>query len=135
MGTNLQDVFDAFFIKLPGVDFTNQEDVVLQLLKSALTYASSTIGTLIYTVDLNTYTGNFDDVLTGNAIELISLYMVREYYRRPVSLFMNKKQQVGTKDFDKLPNLKDGYAIAKSMYNDADAEVDKYKHEFYSYVK
>ena len=120
---------------MPSIDFSSQEDVLFQIFKSAIGYTSSTLGTLTYTVDETTYEGTFTDTLTQPDIELISLYMVREYYRRPLSLFTNKKQHIGTSDFNKLPNLKEAYVIAKSMYNDADAEVDKYKHEFYSYIE
>lgn len=135
MGTNIQSVIDAFCIKLPSVDFSSQEDVLFQIFKSAIGYTSSTLGTLTYTVDETIYEGTFIDTLTQSDIELISLGMVREYYRRPLSAFMFKKQHIGTKDFDKLPNLKDGYAIAKDVYATADAEFEKYKHEFYSYVE
>lgn len=134
MGTNLQKVFDAFFIKLPAVDFTGKEDIVLQLFKTAVGYASSTLVNLEFTVDEVTYEGSFNRTLSQREIELIALYMVREQHYRTYSGFVYKKQHIGTKDFDKLPDLKKQFEIAENTYHDANDSVNKFKQEFNIYV-
>lgn len=134
MSTNLQEAFDAYFIKLPAVDFTGKEDIVLQLFKTAVGYASSTLANLDFTVDEVTYEGSFTRVLHQREIELIALYMVREQHYRIYSGFIWKKQQIGTKDFDKLPDLKKQFEIAENTYRDADEKVNDFKQEFNNYV-
>lgn len=134
MATQLQEVYDAFFVKIPSHSFASEKSLVFQFLKTSVGLTSNTVkDNLTYTYDGTSYAGSFTGTLTQNTIELIALYMVREYYRRRVSKFEAIKQDIGTKDFNKLPNLKEPYEIAKSLFKDADSEIEDFRQEFYSY--
>lgn len=135
MATELQEVYDAFFIKIPSHDFVDEVDQVYRFFKTAIGRASNSVNeNLSYIItDESSYDGNFIGTLTQNTIELIALYMVKEYYRRCVSKFEAIKQHIGTKDFNKLPNIKEEYEITKSLLKYADEELNSFRQEFYLY--
>lgn len=51
-----------------------------------------------------------------------------------VALFEARKQHIGTKDFNKLPNFKDEYDVANSMFKTNTQEILDFRQEFYSYA-
>jgi hypothetical protein len=132
-GTTLQMVYDAFFIK-SGVDYTDQEDKVYQYFKTGVGKTSDTTSTdLTYTVSAD-YSGNFTATLTQKDIELIALYMFLEEKRRKKSTLDNiKKDYIGTKDFNRLPNKLDEYKMLNQSMKDLQDEIFLFRQEFYSY--
>jgi len=134
VGTPLQDVYDAFFIKTDGYIFTSKEALVFQYFKTALGYVKNTIiKDLTYTKDED-YSGEFNIVLGDNDIQLISLYMKQEHNRKLAAKFENIKQHIGTKDFDKLPNVSTEYKTALLALENIANEIYLYKQEFYTYA-
>ena len=135
MGTQLQEVYDAFFIKVPNTDFSGQQQLVYQLFKASLSHCYKTVSeSLQYTITpVNTYDGVFYDILGQDTIELISLYMKRELYRRLLDKYSDIKQHVGTQAFNKLPNMIEQSKEARQIYDSLNDEIDKFKQEFYEY--
>ena len=141
VGTRLQEIYDAFFIKIPSHDFSSEQSKVYQFFKAAVGRARKTVSdNLTYTLDEDqdeespSYDGTFKDTLDQNTIELISLWMVHEYFRTIVSKFEGIKSYVGTKDFNKLPDVKNGqYEIAKSLLDSVSEEIKEFCQSFYSY--
>lgn len=135
MGTQIQEVFDAFFIKLLNVDFTGKEAIVYQIFKSSIPHCIKTVPEdLIYTFDESTYTGIFNDVLGCDSIELIALAMVCEYYFKELGKLSGRKQYLGTQAFNKIPDLKDELNATQLDYNEANEKFEKFRQEFYSYT-
>lgn len=132
MGTNLQEVYDAFFIKVPTTDFINQQKLIHQLFKASLAYCYRTVPeSLAYIFDDETYEGYFNDTLAQDSIELISLYMKRELYRRNDDKFSAIKQHIGTQAFNKLPNMVDQSKEARVIFVSLNDEIEKFRQEFY----
>jgi len=79
------------------------------------------------------YDGSYTQTLGVDSIELIALYMLREYYNKFVLKFGKQKEWIGTKDFDRLPNLKNQYENTKESLDAVNDQIDKFRQEFYSY--
>lgn len=134
MGTNIQIVFDSFFVKIPTVDFTGKESLVFQLFKSSIPYCYKTVPEdLTYTFDETLYEGTFDNILGQDTIELIALCMKREYYRREVDKYASTKQYIGTQAFNKLPNMKELSDCARVNLKDISDTFEAFRQEFYTY--
>ena len=132
MGTNIQEVYDAFFIKVPSTDFTNQEELLFQLFKASLAYCYRTVPeSLDYVYDDILHEGHFIDLLGQDTIELISLCMKRELYRRNNDKYSKIKQYIGTKSFNKLPDMIDQSKEARMIFEALNDEIDKFRQEFY----
>jgi hypothetical protein len=135
LGTALQDVYDAFFQKVPDVDFTGKESLVYQFLKTSIGYCYKTVPeSLKYTLSIPAfYEGNFDDELFFDTVELLSLGMARECYLRDLNKLSKTKQHIGTQAFNKLPDLIKQYNIASDNYKNLDDKFESFRQEFYSY--
>lgn len=134
MGTNIQEVFDSFFVKIPSVNFSGQETLVFQLFKSSIPYCYKTVPEdLTYTYDSEIHKGVFKNTLGQDTIELIALVMRREYYKRLVDKYAVTKQYIGTSAFNKLPNVKEMAESARTNYKIATDDFEKFKNEFYTY--
>lgn len=133
LGTQLQEVYDAFFVKVPETKFTNQESLVFQLFKASLAYCYRTVPeSLKYTLtDKFLFDGYFDDVLGQDTIELIAMCMKRELYRRKSDRFSEIKQHIGTQAFSKLPNAIEQSKEARLTLEFLNDEIDKFRQEFY----
>lgn len=132
MGTPLQDVYDAFFVKSIK-DYTDKESLVFQFFKTAISKSYKTIPTdLTYTADID-YSGNFVEILNQDDIELIALNMLLEEKIRDVSRLENNKQHIGTKDFNRLPDKASEYKIQNQSMKDLEDKIFKFRQEFYSY--
>ncbi len=80
-----------------------------------------------------TYDGIMDEDLDIDEIELISLNMKKahvEYLLKPLSRL---QINIGTKDFNKLPNKVEEYKVYSLMLKDLEEEIQKFRQEFYSY--
>lgn len=132
MGTNIQEVYDAFFVKVPSTDFTKQEELLFQLFKASLAYCYRTVPeSLEYAYDDILHEGSFNDLLNQDTIELISLCMKRELYRRNNDKYSKIKQHIGTKSFNKLPDMIDQSKETRMIFETLNDEIDKFRQEFY----
>ena len=126
MGTDLQDIFDSFFVKLPSVDFTGKESQIIQLMKSAIGRCyRQTYDNLTYVYDEDTKEGYFNNNISQSSIELIALNMVKEYFSQKFAAIVNRKQYLGTQAFDKIPSYKDEFNETKQSIDFWNSELDK----------
>lgn len=132
--TDLQSVFDAFFIKLPSVDFTGKESQIFQFFKSAIAKCMrKTYDDLSYTYDETSKNGAFANTISEPTIELLSMYMVREYFVQSFALISGRKQYLGTQAFNKIPTNKEQFdTISQSLKYWGD-EIDKFLMDFPDY--
>lgn len=134
MGTNLQEVFDAFFIKIPEVNFTNKESQVFQFFKTSLSKCKKKVyDNLNYIYDTVTNIGNFEDVIDNSTVELLATYMVKEYFSQQFSIISGRKAYLGTQAFNKIPSNKELFEIAESQMNYWDREISKLQSDFPDY--
>lgn len=134
MGTNLQEVFDAFFSKFPNVNFTDKESQVVQFLKSAIGKCYRRVyDILMYEYDDALKEGNFISTVSNSSIELVSMYMAKEYITQKYALLCGRKQYLGTQAFNKMPSLKEEFETVEKTMNYWNNEVDKFLDEFPDY--
>lgn len=135
MGTNFQEVFDSFFIKIPSVDFTNKESQVIQFFKSAIgkCYRIPYDDIQGYIYDENLKEGYFKDIISQSSIELISMYMVKEFLSQKLAILCGRKQYLGTQSFNKIPNMKEELDVTLSSLNYWTNEIDNLVKEFPDY--
>jgi hypothetical protein len=79
------------------------------------------------------YSGEFENIVGDDTIELISLYMLYEHKRFKKSKLDEIKQHIGTKDFNKLPDKFEEYKSLDQSMKDLSREIEIYRNEFYKY--
>lgn len=79
------------------------------------------------------YDGEYVETLGEDSIELLSLFMLREHYNKFVMKFGKQREYIGTKDFDKLPNLKNKYENTKETLDSINDQIFEFRQEFYTY--
>lgn len=132
--TDVQKVYDAFQIKIPDVDFTNKECQVYMFLQAAIAKVQlATSKDLSMEYDDVIHEGYFVNDIEYKYIELISMYMVAEYYQRRYSHLMGQKQFIGTKDFNKLPDKAKELSSATDAMKYWDSKIYEFRQEFYNY--
>ena len=117
-------------------DFSNTYPIIqIEKDNTDLTSLSftDTGNTQCFIIISQTYDGSYAQTLGVDSIELIALYMLREYYNKFVLKFGKQKEWIGTKDFNKLPTLKDQYEKTKESLDAVTDQIDKFRQEFYSY--
>jgi len=119
-------------VKVPNADFTGKELLVFQLFKAALAYCYRTVPeNLDYTYDKQIHEGKFKDNLNQDSIELISLCMKRELYRRYNDKYTSMKQHIGTKAFNRLPeNIVKESQESRKIFESLNDEIEKFRQEF-----
>lgn len=133
-GTDLQEVFDAFFIKVPQVDFTGKESQVAQFLKSAISKCyRHTYDSLDYYYDEELQEGRFSSVISMSSIELISMFMVKEYFVQKFALLNSRKQYLGTQAFNKIPANIEEFNVVKNSLQYWSDEIERFLMEFPDY--
>lgn len=133
-GTDLQEVFDAFFIKIPHVDFTGKESQVAQFLKSAISKCyRDTYDSLEYVYDEELQNGYFENAISPSSIELISMFMVKEYFVQKFSLLTTRKQYLGTQAFNKIPSNKEEFDLTQNSLDYWNNEIACFLMEFPDY--
>ena len=134
MGTNLQKVFDAFFVKIPTVNFTGKESMVAQFLESAIAKCyRHTYDNLTYDYDKDLQEGYFNNEVSSPSVELISMFMAREYYIQRYSLLNSRKQHIGTQAFNKLPDMKTDLDVTTSTLSEWDKNISIFLMDFPDY--
>lgn len=135
MGTNIQEVYDSFFIKIPSVSFIGKESLVFQLFKSSLPYCEKTVPEdLTYIFDQTLWIGNFNNTISQATIELIALCMKREHYRRELDKYTSMKQYIGTQAFNKLPDIPKQSQEARMNFELLENDIEKFKQDFNPYL-
>lgn len=133
-GTNLQEVFDAFLIKVPSVNFEGKESEIIQFLKSAIALCRKHIyDYLEYFYDEDILEGHFLNNVSYDSIELISMYMVVEYTQQRFSVLNVRKQYLGTQAFNKIPSSKEDFETTKNTLEYWKDKIDNYLMEFPEY--
>jgi len=134
MGTDLQEVFDSFFVKIPSVDFTGKESQIIQFLKSAIGKCHrQTYDDLTYTYDSVLREGYFNNVISQSSIELIAINMVKDYFTQKFAVISGRKQYLGTQAFDKIPSYKEEFNTAKQSVDYWNNELHELISEFPDY--
>ena len=134
MGTDLQDIFDSFFIKFPSVNFEGKETQVYQFFKIAISKCKNNVyDNLDYVYDKILNEGYFTTNISNQTMELISTYMAKEYSFQNFTLVSARKQHIGTQAFSKLPDKKIDFESAKSIFEYWKSELENFKSEFPEY--
>lgn len=139
MTTPLQTLYDRFFSKAEG-DFTDKEGQVFALVDSAISRSYKTVdSSLEYILDEpiepneESYDGDFVDDLKGDEIEFLALWMLYEWNRKKQQKKISQRTLIGTKDFNRLNNLKDELdAINRTMKLTLE-DINLLKNEFNTY--
>lgn len=140
MGTPLQQIYDRFFSKVDE-DFTSKEGQVFALLDSAISKSYKTVRhSLNYTLDKPTppktesYSGEFDDTLDSDEIELLALWMKYGWNDKKLQRLLGKKRSIGTKDFNRLEDLKAELVVVEYALERTLLDINSLKNEFNTYV-
>lgn len=105
MGTNLQVLYDRFQSKVDE-DMYGKESLIFALVDSAISKSYKDVHhSLKYTLtDAPVYEGEFNEVLDGDEIELLALWMKYEWDGREQQKLLKLRDDIGTSDFNRLPN-------------------------------
>lgn len=89
--------------------------------------------TNVYLVSNRSFEGEFEKEINQDAIELIALFMLMEQKRQRMSELDGIRQDLGTKDFNKLPKYSDEYKNLNQSIENLKDEIFEFRQEFYSY--
>lgn len=133
-GTDLQEIIDAVKIKIPTENLSGKENHFARLLKSATARCKrKTYDNLEFVYDEEILEGYFLNEISSPTIELLSLYIVRDYTAWQFSILNNRKKYLGTNAFNKLPSEKERYDFLNSQLAYWNAEIEKFEMEFPDY--
>lgn len=133
-GTSLQEIFDAVKIKLPNENLSDKVSQIIQLLKSAISRCTrKTYDDLSFEYYEDIQEGYFKAHMTVQTIELLSMYIVRDYMSWKLSILDNRKKYLGTNAFNKLPSDKEQYESLRSQVNYWNVEISKFEMDFPDY--
>jgi len=133
-GTDLQVLYDRFFSKIDE-DLTGKEGQVFSLLSSAIAKSYKTVRhSLGHTLtDSDEYEGYFADNLDDDEVELLALWMLYEWNRKRQQKLIGQKNQIGTKDFNRLENAPDKLRVINYTMAQIMNDINALKNEFYTY--
>ena len=105
--TDLQVLYDSFVLKV-NEDFGEKVELFVAMINPAIAKIYKQLRhSYAYIYEKDTQTGYFNDDLDIDEIELIALQMAYDYINdSKMSRLSSMQQMLGTKDFDKIPNLK-----------------------------
>lgn len=133
-GTNLQEIVDAVKIKIPNENLSGKENQIAQLLKSATARCKrKTYDNLDFWYDELILEGYFYNQISSPTIELLSLYIVRDYMTWQFSILNNRKKYLGTNAFNKIPSDKERYDFLSTQLDYWNTEIEKFEMEFPDY--
>lgn len=133
-GTNLQKIVDAVKIKIPTENLSGKENHLAQLLKAATARCNrKTYDNLDFLYDEELQEGYFYNEISNATIELLSLYIVRDYTTWQFSILNNRKKYLGTNAFNKIPSEKERYDFLESQLNYWNLEIEKIEMDFPDY--
>ena len=132
--TSLQEIVDAVKIKIPTEDLTGKENHLAQLLKSATARCKrKTYDKIDFYYDKELQEGYFYNSISEPTIELLSMYIVKDYTAWQFSILNNRKQYLGTNAFNKIPSYKDRYDFLMNQLEYWNNEIAKFEMEFPDY--
>ena len=67
-------------------------------------------------------------------IELLSMYMVKDYLTWMFTVLNNRKKYLGTNAFNKIPSDKERYDFLLKQLDYWDKEIEKFEMEFPDYT-
>ena len=143
MGTPLDTLYKRFQTKVDE-DLTNKEGLIFALVDVAISKSYKTCRhSLIYVLDepeyyeeenqTNEYEGSFNDILDSDEIELLALWMSYEWNRRRKEYLKAQRDDIGTKDFNRLPDKVAKFKAISADMKEIKAEIDDLKNEFNTY--
>lgn len=136
MGTNLQDIFDSFYLKIPREDAT--PSYVFALIKPALAkvYKQFSHNIKFIVTDSEEFEGYFVDELYLDEVELLTLQMAIDYHTaKDLDRLLTLQSLIGTKDFNKLPTYKDNLVIVKDKISALKLQLEELKSDMNKYSK
>lgn len=133
-GTDLQEIIDAVKIKIPNENLSDKVNHIMQLLKSATSRCErKTYDDLTFCYHEDIQMGYFENNISAQTIELLSMYIVRDYLTWKFSILDNRKKYLGTNAFNKLPSDKEQYASLRSQVDYWNIEIEKFEMDFPDY--
>jgi hypothetical protein len=139
MGTPLDTLYKRFQTKVDE-DLTYKESLIFALVDVAISKSYKTCRhSLIYVLDeitppaTETYNGNFNENLDSDEIELLALWMSYEWNRRRKEYLKAQRDDIGTKDFNRLPDKVAKFKAISTDMKEIKAEIDELKNEFNTY--
>ncbi len=133
-GTSLQKIVDAVKIKLPNENLRDKENQIVQLLTGAVAKCyRKTYEDIDFFYDPEILDGYFYHDISPATIELLSLYIVKDYLTRNFSALNNRKKYLGTSAFNKIPSNKEEYDFLLNQLNYWDSEIEKFEMQFPDY--
>ncbi len=133
-GTDLQKIIDAVKIKIPDENLSGKENQLMQLLKSATAQCRrKTYDDIRFFYDEKMKDGYFYNHVSQPAIELLSMYIVRDYLTWEFSVLGKRKQYLGTSAFNKIPSSKEQYDFLSNRLDYWNQEIEKFETHFPDY--
>lgn len=133
-GTDLQEIIDAVKVKIPSEDLSSRADMIIQLLKGAVSQCSKkTYDKLDFEYCSEIQEGYFINEVSASSIELLSMYIVRDYLSQQFAIVSGRKQYLGTQAFNKLPLNKDRFDFYKEQVKYWTDRIQVFEMEFPDY--
>lgn len=133
-GTSLQEIVDAVKIKIPGENLSGKENQIVQLLTSATARCKRKVyDNIDFYYDKEILEGYFYNKISAATLELLSLYIVRDFVSWKFSVLNNRKKYLGTNAFNKIPSNKDEYDFLRHQLAYWNQEIEKFEMEFPNY--
>ncbi len=132
--TDLQLLYDRFQTKVDE-DLTDKESLIFSLVDVAIAKSyKNTKHKLDYVLtDPEEYEGYFIDDLSKDEIELLALWMLYEWNRREQQKLRGQRADIGTSDFNRLPNKKEQLQSVTLIMKDIKEEIDDLKNDMNTY--
>ena len=133
-GTNLQEFVDAVKIKIPNEDLSGKENELIQMLKSAIARCKrKTYDKLDLIYDEDSCEGYFINIVSNATIELLSMYVIKNYLEWQFSIMNKRKFYLGTSAFNKIPAYKDRQDFLINQIDYWQHEIEKFEMDFPDY--
>jgi len=139
LGTPLETLYNRFQTKVDE-DLTGKESLIFALVDVAISKSYKNCNhDLTYALtdsdaETQTYDGSFDETLDNDEIELLALWMLYEWNRREQQRLIKLKDDIGTSDFNKLPNKVDKLKIVNSTMRLIMEDINDLKNDMNSYA-
>lgn len=115
-------------------NLSGKENHLAQLLKSATARCRrKTYDNIDFYYDEKLQEGYFYNKISDPTIELLSLYIVKDYTSWQFSILNTRKQYLGTNAFNKIPAYKERYDFLMNQLDYWNNEIAKFEMEFPDY--
>lgn len=132
MGTPLDDVYRNFFARVDE-NMSGKESLVYAIFIIAISKARKNVRhSLSYTLtDDEKYEGNFSETLDDDEVDLIALHMLYEWNGRKKQKLVAQREDIGTPDFNRLPDKKAQLAVIESAMETIKDDITLLTNEFF----